>query len=132
MANILENVRTRACYYVWRESNGELTKREIALKVLSDDVLNRALDVEIPNIPFVDIGKIIEEYGIVNAIRLYCAVYMNNTIPDIEDLYRVIIKKQFKEWIESDEFDGEEVISWFITDDNDDYGDLRCEYDREA
>ena len=99
----LELILYQACKIVFKNAEGELTQEEIKNKVLSyddDNVLNRALDIEMNRVGLVEMEKVLYTYGIQKAMNEFS---QNDSCPDVEDLVRCIIRDEFLEWAEEDD-----------------------------
>jgi hypothetical protein len=91
--------------YAFNEAEGEMDKEELNAKILSADILNRAIDVYASQTSLLSMGEIVERYGLMNAISEYREFYPRNN-PDVEDLFIAIIKKEFVSWVESGAWSG--------------------------
>jgi len=113
---ILEVVRARACYKVWKETEGELTKEELVTKVLTADILDSVFFEIMPKIPHKEIEETIFHFGIQKAIDEYmefCGGVVG--VVNADELYITIIKKEFREWVEGEDCDVEDFIEMFNT-----------------
>jgi hypothetical protein len=100
MQHILEIIHNQAIVYAFNEAKGEMDKEELNAKILSAVILNRAIDIVAHESGVSLMGEIVERYGLMNAIREYHEFYPG-IIPDVEDLFMVIVKKEFLAWMES-------------------------------
>ncbi len=99
MKYILEHLYCQAVCYAFNEAEGEMDKEKLNAKILSADILNRAIAVIAFKIGLLEMKKFVWTHGILDAIREYRKFDPRNN-PDMEDLFIAIVKKEFVLWVE--------------------------------
>jgi len=93
----IENTIWEACRIVRKNAEGELSEAEIKIQV--SRVIERAIVVTIMKMSQDVMEKAITQYGIGRAL----SDYRGDNVPDVEDLYSVVLKREIIFRIKEDE-----------------------------
>ena len=93
----IENTIMEACFIVYMNRDGEMSEAEITEEFYK--VLERAIAVQIVKVSQDVMEKAITQYGIGRAL----SDYRGDNVPDVEDLYNVVLRKEVECMIKENE-----------------------------
>jgi hypothetical protein len=85
---VIENTIMEACRIIHKNAEGELSDEEVKREF--SRVLERTIAVEIRKVSQDVMEKAITQYGIGRAL----SDYIGDNVPDVEDLYSVVLKRE--------------------------------------
>jgi hypothetical protein len=94
---VIEDTIMEACRIIRKNADGELNEAEVTEEF--HKVLERAIAVQIIKVSQDVMEKAITQYGIGRAL----SDYIGNNVPDVEDLYNVVLRKEVECMIKENE-----------------------------